>query len=658
MVVIIWCCILAIVLPSEARYTVSHTITEDKLFYYRILSGYPAISATIEYSITYKANSKLKMDIYTNENHKNLKKQCTSVYYGQLRNENLHTFIRLGRYRFTTCDKYDNGSKIICHGNTSIQDYTPRYYGFSFGFNCGRDQQTESLMGLAFNVSIFNESNETSCFKIPKYTPYHDTPDLVKCATYYTHTSLPNMIGDPDWEFLSGWIQSFASFSAYANSIRKTMCHKHLQESLCHAIIPKCDPENNYVIHSCRETCYEFLEACLEYILFLKKTLEKLSDSLLFDMKYLRKKTHGGVFPLVDCEALPSRNGPVPCVDQNVTCTVPSDVNDMTIVTNVTEVNYTVLSQVEYTCKDETFHIEGPNTSTCLYSGEWSEGPMCVNQSLEQFQDFKGSPLQIVLPLLIILLIVYTSITITIKCKQRLTKISHKRRKTYDAFVCYCYDFDFDYDFAENTIRIELEENHDPPFRLCIHRRDFLAAWDIMWNIDNAIKNSNSAIIVMSQDYVNSLWCREEFEQCYLENMKDPAFKLFVIIMQPTETLENISIYMDRFFTHKTYLERNDPRLFRKIAKYLTWVKKPSPLEELQIVENELPGDEPDVRPPEMNIKHEIGSFKSERRSDIDILSTSAESEVMLNDVVVGMCENKETDDVADELSEDLYTLN
>ena len=64
---------------------------------------------------------------------------------------------------------------------------------------------------------------------------------------------------------------------------------------------------------------------------------------------------------------------------------------------------------------------------------------------------------------------------------------------------------DEDLDFAENTKRIELEEKANPPFKLCIHRRDFLAAWDIMWNINNAIKNSNSAIIVLPQNYINSL---------------------------------------------------------------------------------------------------------------------------------------------------------
>ena len=79
----------------------------------------------------------------------------------------------------------------------------------------------------------------------------------------------------------------------------------------------------------------------------------------------------------------------------------------------------------------------------------------------------------------------------------------------------------------------------------------------------------------MSQDYVNSLWCKEEFEQCYMEHMKDPALKLFVIMMQPAETLENTSLYMDSFFAHKTYLDVNDSKLFKKISDYLKWIKNP-----------------------------------------------------------------------------------
>ena len=85
----------------------------------------------------------------------------------------------------------------------------------------------------------------------------------------------------------------------------------------------------------------------------------------------------------------------------------------------------------------------------------------------------------------------------------------------------------------------------------------------------NAIRNSNSAIIIMSKDYINSLWCVEEFEDCYMENMKDPAFKLLVILMQPADTLDITNVYINSFLTKKTYLEREDPKLFKRIAGYL-----------------------------------------------------------------------------------------
>ena len=42
----------------------------------------------------------------------------------------------------------------------------------------------------------------------------------------------------------------------------------------------------------------------------------------------------------------------------------------------------------------------------------------------------------------------------------------------------------------------------------------------------------------MSQNYINSLWCKEEFVKKYVENMKDLVFKLFVIMMQPLDALD------------------------------------------------------------------------------------------------------------------------
>ena len=45
-------------------------------------------------------------------------------------------------------------------------------------------------------------------------------------------------------------------------------------------------------------------------------------------------------------------------------------------------------------------------------------------------------------------------------------------------------------------------------------------------------------------------------------------------MMKPVENLKHISIYMERFFSQKTYLLSDDPSIFKKISAYLTWVKE------------------------------------------------------------------------------------
>ena len=147
-----------------------------------------------------------------------------------------------------------------------------------------------------------------------------------------------------------------------------------------------------------------------------------------------------------------------------------------------------------------------------------------------------------------------------------------QRNRDFDAFVL--YHFDTNDDFVINHLLPELEEIKK--FKLCIHSRDFAPGRDIKDNIEEAIEGSNSAIIIMSQGFVDSMWCKEEFTHCYIENMKDAAFNLFVIMMQPADTLVNISNYMKTFFANRTYLQKDDPDLFTKLARRLEIARKES----------------------------------------------------------------------------------
>ena len=148
-----------------------------------------------------------------------------------------------------------------------------------------------------------------------------------------------------------------------------------------------------------------------------------------------------------------------------------------------------------------------------------------------------------------------------------------KRNREYDGFVPYC--FDSDDDFILYVLIPQMEETWG--FKMYLHNGDFIVGRDITKNVQEGIRRSNSAIIVMSQGFVSSLWCNEEFPQCYLENMKDPSFNLFVLLMQPRETLVGISDYMKTFFERKTYLEMDDPEVYIKLAERLENARQPRP---------------------------------------------------------------------------------
>ena len=455
------------------------------------------------------------------------------------------------------------------NSNKMIQDYKPRHYGFSFGYHCLKLVRP-SLRGLSFNFTIFGQTNKTTCTKTP-----HVDDGFFNCHQFYTYTSFPNLIGLVNKTFWQPQIKNTAISPIFGLVLSKNgkLCHKYARELLCHVLFPRCNSVKGQVIYPCKEPCREFIEACSGSIWSSFRKLD--FDGSLFKSNLL-KKANAILSDDKNCDYLPTTNDTIPCFYEPVTCQPPPNIKNAKIMnSNQQNGSYRAKSKVKYECVNETFHMEGSSTFTCMYSGGWYKIPKCFEGNSHGRKMPNLNPLTIVLPLLIVPLFIFILIQIisrSVRAMQN-TEQYRTRTKEYDAFVCYEYN-GVDQDFAENTIRTKLEEKCDPAFKLCLHRRDFKAAWDIMWNIRNAIQNSNSAIVVMSQEYVNSLWCKEEFEQCYMELMKDPAFKLFVILMQPVEELERISEYMKSFFANKTYLERSEEKLFKKITNNLLWVKK------------------------------------------------------------------------------------
>ena len=442
---------------------------------------------------------------------------------------------------------------MTCHGKKTIQDYIPRTFAISFGFFCGRAEE-KSLKGLTYNISIYDQTNETKCTPIP-YNPHNP------CFWQYRHTTLPNLIGMKNFREASSFLAAVEHITVVLPKlIGSLMCHKYFQELVCYSVFPKCNRIDNTVIHPCKELCMEFEKACLSPIRKDILTSEENNTRLLLQLIRNVEVTSA---PL-DCDYLPSRHGSIPCFYKPVTCDAPSNVTN--VQTSSKGATYRVNSKIEYPCNEGGSNLPGNNSIVCQYSGKWLRTSKCPNEGIVSL-----NPIIIVLPLFITSAVIYFGIIINFKWLKRSKNIRLMRNKEYDAFVCYDVA---DAQFTHKIIIKELEQKPNPPFKLCIHKRDFIPSYTIKWNIWNAIKNSNSAIIVMSQDFVDSMWCRDEFEGCYVENLEDPAFRLFVILMQPIQTLVITCPYMKSFLASKVCLPRDDPKLFRKIGKYLAFVKQ------------------------------------------------------------------------------------
>ncbi|XP_069693198.1 toll-like receptor 2 [Periplaneta americana] len=121
--------------------------------------------------------------------------------------------------------------------------------------------------------------------------------------------------------------------------------------------------------------------------------------------------------------------------------------------------------------------------------------------------------------------------------------------KEYDAFVCYSGS---DSSWVCNELCPQLEREPEN-YKLCIHERDFPVGTFIIRNIDKAIRSSRHTIIILTNKFLTSSWCRWELEltnYAMLEEDRD------ILIMIQLEQLDQDKIpnYLQFLMRTRTYL--------------------------------------------------------------------------------------------------------
>ncbi|KAF7708561.1 toll-like receptor 18 isoform X2 [Silurus meridionalis] len=136
---------------------------------------------------------------------------------------------------------------------------------------------------------------------------------------------------------------------------------------------------------------------------------------------------------------------------------------------------------------------------------------------------------------------------------------SHKEGRTlsvdytFHAFISYCNS---DADWVRDEL-LPCLENSKPPYRLCIHERDFMPGKWIIDNIIENIENSRKVIFVLSRHFVNSEWCNYEFYFAQQRAMGKTFSDVILVVKEPIDPKSLPSKYckLKKMLSNKTYLE-------------------------------------------------------------------------------------------------------
>ncbi len=570
--VITFCVLVSAVHTLDLSVT-GRTDTDSNFHWVRI-SKFPSTLITIQFSmLCYLRKSSVKMEIWTTD-FDGPRNNCTDSELKQFASNHLQIDCQ---HKDDPHEDYETQCKEIsqhpegwpmlhCTGVLTIQDFKPRIYSAAFLFRCVRLEEHPDLklFGLEYNFTVLHQSNITECVEIDFSKSLAYLTDKYK----YTHTSLPNLVGSMKWDEVQNWLDFIHMADLVGANSRgqitteMSKCLGYAGELIYRVVVPRCEPQSRAVEHPCREMCHEFLRGCHEHIELAFCNFEqrkKVTQAHINCSHIDKEEVERNVF---DCDYLPSTTTDA-CFYKPILCETPRNVTNAVVVLNSTsQGDYHPNSTVDYACAPGTYWAEGNTTAVCSAQGVWTGFPTCVVIGY--------SPIAVVAPIFLIALGVFAALVIAIKCSdRRKTHESFKRNRKFDAFVC-CH-FDSENHYVVTTILPEFEENQDPPFRLCYHERDFTPGHFIEGNIQKAIENSNSAIILISQSFLNSRFCLKEFMDCLHESVKDPAFKLFAIFMEPVKELV-MNEHVESFIQRTTYASETDPK-FDHIMSYLRLVK-------------------------------------------------------------------------------------
>lgn len=142
--------------------------------------------------------------------------------------------------------------------------------------------------------------------------------------------------------------------------------------------------------------------------------------------------------------------------------------------------------------------------------------------------------------------------------------------RRYDAFVSFSHE---DADKVIESLILELEK---PPnsYELCVHYRDWRPGESILTQIQNSVAQSRRTIIVLSRNFVKSVWGLKEFRAAHISTLREGQARVIVIVLDDVINDKNLDPELRGYLRENTYVLWNDHWFWNKLRCALPHRKK------------------------------------------------------------------------------------
>jgi len=123
--------------------------------------------------------------------------------------------------------------------------------------------------------------------------------------------------------------------------------------------------------------------------------------------------------------------------------------------------------------------------------------------------------------------------------------------KKYDAFVSYANE---DEKFVTEKL-VPFLEDSEKSFKLCLHYRDWIPGDPIPDQILRSVQSSRRTIVVLSPNFLKSVWGKVEFKTAHAEALKDGTSKVIVVVYQDVGPCADLDEDLKAYLQMNTYLK-------------------------------------------------------------------------------------------------------